>query len=91
MTMRNTKITNRWGKFLCAALAAGAVASAALPARADERRGYDRRDVLRVAAGPKVCLSFFPSFLPTRTYACVDLPSGTLPPVTTARAAPALP
>jgi len=38
MTMRNTKITNRWGKFLCAALAAGAIASAALPARADERR-----------------------------------------------------
>jgi len=47
MTMRNTKITNRWGKFLCAALAAGAIASAALPARADERRGYDRHDERR--------------------------------------------
>jgi hypothetical protein len=40
--MRNTKSTNRWGKWLCAALAAGAIASAALPASADERRDYDR-------------------------------------------------
>ena len=44
MTMRNTKLTSRWSRFLCAALAAGAIASAALPAGADERRDgrYDR-------------------------------------------------
>lgn len=44
MTMRNTKSTGRWGKFLCAALAAGAIASATLPASADERRDRDRGD-----------------------------------------------